>query len=377
MPSHARALFDIPDDVAYINCAYLSPFLKDVVATGRQAVERKAHPWTITHRDFFDEVEELRGLFANVIGASGNDIAIVNSSAYGIALAAGSIQLKEDENIVVPADEHATTYHKWRVRASACEASLRVTRVGPDADWTSAIVEAIDQKTRVVCVPNVHWSDGRLFDLHQIGVRAREVGAIYIVDGTQSIGALQLDIGEVAPDYLVCSAYKWLLCPYTLAFLYVAPQHQVQLPFEEHYFNRLGAIDHEGRLEQLDAYDNGARRFDMGERSNFITVPMAITALKQLAEWSVVKVASEIAAITDTIIEGARRRGYSAPPRELRAGHLFGLRRPEGLPPGLAKRLQAAGVFVSLRGDAIRVSPHLYNTEADVGRFLDVLKFAG
>lgn len=369
-----RASFDIPAGIAYINCAYLSPLLNSVVAVGQQAVLRKAHPWTIRHDDFFTEVETLRACFADLIQADPADIAIVNSTSYGIATAANNTAFSTGDNIVIPRSEHASTYHKWRVEAKVRGAELREVEIDPAGDWADAIIRRIDRRTRIVSVPHVHWTDGRLFDLTRIGDRARAVGAVFVVDGTQSIGALPLDVRDLAPDYLTCSAYKWLLCPYGLAFLYVAPHRQDGRPLEDHYFHRLNAAGHEGRLEHIEAYAPGAGRFDMGERSNFIILPMAIAALRQLSAWTVPGVQQRIAGIAGSILSGAAPLGYRAAPPDQQSMHLFGLRPPGGLPADLAAQLRAADVFVSIRGDAIRVSPHVYNTEGDVSRLLDALR---
>jgi selenocysteine lyase/cysteine desulfurase len=98
---------------------------------------------------------------------------------------------------------------------------------------------------------------------------------------------------------------------------------------------------------------------------------MSVVALNELAGWSVAGIQTRIGAIADAVIAGAARHGYRAPIE--RAPHLFGLRREGGLPAGLGKALLAAGVHVSLRGDAIRVSPHAYNDLADAERLIDVL----
>jgi selenocysteine lyase/cysteine desulfurase len=377
MAAPERASFDIPEDVTYINCAYLSPLLNTVVSVGREAVARKARPWQILHKDFFEEVEALRVMFAGLIGATADDIAIVPSTAYGIATAAANIPLRPGDNVVLPDAEHASSFHKWRVHAAESGAELRAVAVAADGDWADAIIARIDARTRVVSVPHVHWSDGRLFDLDRIGDAARKVGASFVIDGTQSIGALPLGVAALRPDYLTCSAYKWLFCPYGFAFLYVAPAHQGGRPFEEHYFHRANAAAHEGKLEHILDYDRGARRFDMGERANFITGPMSVVALRQLAEWTVPGVQARIAPLSEAIIEGARRLGYFAHPEGRRVPHLFGLRREGGLPAALGASLAAAKVFVSIRGDAIRVSPNVYNDARDVERFLAVLEAAG
>ena len=183
-------------------------------------------------------------------------------------------------------------------------------------------------------------------------------------------------MGALRPDYLTCSAYKWLFCPYGFAFLYVAPGRQDGTPFEEHYFHRENAAGHEGRLDAIIGYDRGARRFDTAERANFITLPMSILALRQIADWTIAGIHDRIAPVSEAIVAGATAHGYHAHPAERRVPHLFGLRRRGGLPAGLGKALAAAKVYVSIRGDAIRVSPHVFNGPRDVDAFLAVLKAA-
>ena len=373
MSEPTRAAFDIPADLAYFNCAYLSPLSRAVVASGRDAVGRKAHPWNIVYRHFFDEVETLRGLFAGLIDAQPEDIALVPSSAFGIGVAALNLPLSRGDNIVVPLAEHASTFHRWRVAAGDARAELREVHLAEGATWADAIVAGIDARTRIVSVPNVHWSDGRLFDLERVGAAARKVGAAFVIDGTQSIGALPFSVRRLRPDFVTCSAYKWLFCPYGFGFLYVAPDRQDGRPLEEHFFHRAGAAEHESKLEQLEGYDTGARRFDTAERASFINVAMSITALTELSGWTVEAVRDRIAPLTEAIIAGAERHGYHALPLPERAVHLFGLRREGGLPASLSKTLGAANIHVSIRGDAIRVSPNVYNDMRDVDRLVTAL----
>jgi selenocysteine lyase/cysteine desulfurase len=376
MSEFSRASFDIPSGLTYLNCAYLSPLTRQVVEAGRQAVLRKAHPWQIVYSDFFAEVERLRGLFAALVGANPDDIAVVPSTAYGIATAAANLPLTSGDNLVVPLAEHASTFHRWRVAATESGAELREAKLDNHRNWADAIIAGIDRNTRIVSVPHVHWSDGRLFDLQRIGKAARDVGAAFVVDGTQSIGALPFSVADLRPDFVTCSAYKWLLCPYGFGFLYVAPRFQEGRPLEEHFFHRSGVAEHEGKLEQLEGYDTGARRFDTAERASFINVAMSVVALEQLSGWSVTAIRDRITPVTERILAAAAKMGYRAAAPDQQAVHLFGLRRDGGLPAGIGKALQAANVHVSIRGDAIRVSPHVFNDAADADRLVAALASA-
>ena len=134
-------------------------------------------------------------------------------------------------------------------------------------------------------------------------------------------------------------------------------------------------IELEARLIDYRAgYQPGARRFDMGERSNFARLPVSIVGLEQLLAWGVDNIAATLAARTAAIVERARRLGLGAPSESLRAGHFLGLRFPEGPPDALPERLAREQVHVSLRGDSLRVTPHLYTHDQDVARLFRVLE---
>jgi selenocysteine lyase/cysteine desulfurase len=366
-----RHLFDIPEDLAYFDCAYLSPLLREVRAAGERGLARKSHPWTVLRKDFFQEVESARVLFARLIGAEAGDVALIPSTSYGMAVAGANLTLGPGQSVLVLANQHSSNTHQWRVRAAEAGADLTTVRRPADGDWTGATLAAVGPDTAVVAVPNCHWTDGGLVDLVAVANRCRALGAALVVDGTQSVGAMPMDLDAVRPDFLVCSAYKWLMCPYGLGFLYAAPHRQSGRPIEEHGWNRASADRHEGKTGYLSDFAAGARRYDMGERSNFITLPMAIEALGRLLTWEIEEIAASLRPVTEEIVARAAPIGLAAPPADHRAGHLVGLRREAGLPPGLVQTLAARKVHVSVRGDAIRVAPHLYNTAADIDRLID------
>jgi len=197
-----------------------------------------------------------------------------------------------------------------------------------------------------------------------------------VLDLTQSAGALPVDVGEVRPDFLAAAAYKWLLGPYSTGFLYVAPHHRDGRPLEEHWLGRAGSEDFARLVDYRDAYQPGARRFDMGEAPNFALLPMVASALERLLAWDVATIQATLAARTAGIAARAAALGLAASDPALRAGHFLGLRFPEGPPSGLPDRLAAAGVHVSLRGDSLRVTPHLYNDAEDEDRLIEALAAA-
>jgi len=368
-----RELFEMPEDIVYLNCAYMSPQLRRAREVGERAVSRKSRPWELTPDDFFEEAEEVRALFAKLVGGDAGGVAIIPSVSYGISVAAANVSVREGQKILILEDQFPSNVYAWRVLAEQSGARLVTVPRPEDFDWTSALREEIDADTAVVAIPNCHWTDGSLVDLVRIGESVREAGAALVVDAIQSLGAHPFDVSEVRPDFLVAASYKWLLGPYGIGFMYVGEKYREGDPIEHNWINRRGSQDFSGLVAYEDAFQPGARRYDVGERSNFALLPMAAVALQQLIDWEVDNVSETIGALTDLIEEKTEELGIVAVPKGRRARHLIGLKLGTGAPHDLARRLTDHNVFVSVRGESVRVAPNLYNTEEDVDRFLDVL----
>jgi selenocysteine lyase/cysteine desulfurase len=369
-----RHLFEIPDEVAYLNCAYMSPQLRRAREIGGWSVTRKSRPWEITPDDFFEDVEAVRALFARLVGGDAEGVALVPSVSYGISVAASNVPVGEGEKIIILEDQFPSNVYSWRELALQKGAKLVTAPRPEDADWTGALLAEIDEHTAVVAAPNCHWTDGALVDLVRVGERVREVGAALVIDGIQSIGAMPFDVSEVRPDFLIAASYKWLLGPYGVGFMYVDEKHREGRPIEHNWVNRHKSEAFSQLVDYQDAFQPGARRYDVGERSNFVLLPMAAEALRQLLDWGIGNVCETIGTLTDVIEREAEERGIATIPRDRRARHLIGLMLGPDAPDDLATRLMRHDVFVSVRGPSVRVSPHLYNTEKDIERFFDALE---
>lgn len=368
-----RGLFEVSDEVAYLNCAYMSPQLRSVRKVGEAAVGRKSRPWEITPANFFEDSEEARTLFAQLVQGDAEGVAIIPSASYGLATAAANVRVAEGESIVVLEEQFPSNVYPWRDLAKRTGAELVTVPRPADYDWTTAVLGRMDGRCAVVAVPNCHWTDGSLLDLARVGEAAREAGAALVVDATQSLGAHPLNVSEVRPDFLVSAAYKWMLGPYSLGFMYVGEGYREGTPLEQTWLGREGSENFASLVEYRDAYAPGARRYDVGERSNFVLLPMAMEAMRQLLEWGVANVAEGLAGLTGIVEGEASRRGMRVVPAAKRVGHMIGLGLDPGAPGDLAVRLAGEGVFVSVRGHSLRVSPHLYNTERDVEKLFDAL----
>ena len=368
-----RSLFDIPRDVAYLNCAYMSPLLHSAIKAGINGMRAKGRPWTITPADFFSDVEIVRRLAATIIGCDANDISLVPAASYGIATAMQNLSLEPNQEILVLEEQFPSNVYGWMELARRSGAKLKTVPRPADDDWTQAILNAINSKTALAALPHCHWTDGSLIDLELVSASLRKYDAALVVDATQSLGAMPLDINRIQPDFLVAACYKWLLGPYSTGILYVAPKHQNGQPIEPGWANRAGSEDFTALVNYRDEYQAGARRFDIGERSNFALLPPLIVGFQQIIDWGVDAIQETITGMTDIIANRAEENGLRIANRSHRAGHFLGIRLPGGVPSNLTVELASHGVFVSVRGDSVRVTPHLYNNSDDVDRLFEFL----
>lgn len=372
-----RHLFDIPDDVAYLNCAYMSPLMKPVIEAGATGLARKAHPWEITPDQFFTGSEEFRTTAARLIDAPADCVAIVPSASYGVATAARNLPVRKGQRILVLDEQFPSNYYPWQRLAGENGASLKIVPWPEDHDWTAAVLNHLTDDVALAALPHVQWTSGGRLDLVRIGDACRKLGAALALDLTQSLGALPFSVRDVQPDFAVAANYKWLMGPYTTGLLYVAPKWHAGRPIEENWIQRANARDFASLILYTGNYDEGARRFDMGERSNFALLPAATRAMKQLLEWGIAQISLTIGAMNRQLADAAAAElGFSVPPESLRAPHYLCLRRKAGIPAELPETLARQKVFVSVRGSSVRVTPHVYNSATDAERLISCLREA-
>ncbi len=369
-----RHLFSIPDSHAYLNTAYMSPLMKTVVSAMKSGLAEKISPWNYKAEQFFTDVNIARGLAARVFGAQAESVAIVPSASYGIQTAANAISLAAGQNILVLEDQFPSHVYPWQARAGETGADVRILLAPSDDDWTRVVLAAIDTHTAVVAVPQTHWSTGATLNLIAIRKALDAVGGALVLDLTQSLGAQPFDASAVRPDFAVAATYKWLLGPYSCGFLYVDPKWHSARPLEENWINRAGSEDFGGLTRYRADYQSGATRFDMGEKSNPAQMRGAAAALSQILEWGVESIAETLREKTQQLETALAPLGLRA--AKIRAPHYLGLRREGGLPDGLLQTLTEKKIFVSARGPALRVTPHLYTTDDDMARLVEALKRA-
>ena len=367
-----RHLFEVPRDIAYLNNASYTPLPLAVRQAGEAGVATKSAPWTMDQHAILAQADAVRAAAGRVVGAGPDDIAIVPSVAYGIATTAANLPVSVATRILLMAGEFPSQSLAWALQAERHGAMLDIVPRPADGNWTQALLARATQAglppVGIAALTPLDWSDGTLIDLARLAPALRDQGAAIVVDATQAAGVLPLDVRLLGADYLVFPTYKWLLGPYTLAFLYVAPHRQGGTPLEQHGANRAnGQRPFSGTLGAL---ASTARRFDMGERLNPVSLPMALAGMSLLERWGRERIADRLRGLTDRAAEIAESHGMWPVLRGLRSPHILGLRPPAGHSVGdLVQALAAHGVFVAERGDVMRIGAHVFNDEADLERF--------
>lgn len=379
MLTSKRSQFTLPPQVTYLNCAYMSPLLKDAEKAGIKALRRKRNPVDIKPIDFFNESDVLRQEYAKLVnGREANRFAIIPSVSYGMANIAKNVSIKKGQHILVTADQFFSNYHPWKALCDETGASIKSIHapegfVDRGKKWNERILEAIDRNTKVVAIPNVHWVDGTKFDLPAIRKRATEVDALLIIDGTQSVGALPFDLQKIQPDALVCGSYKWLLGPYSIGLAYYGEHFLNGKPIEESWMNRLGSEDFSD-VSYKENYKPGALRYEVGEHSNFIHVAMLMKSIQHLNTWKPERIQEYCVAITTNSVTKLREHGFIIEDEAWRGAHMFGIRLPKGADLEKIKAsLLRHKIYVSVRGNAIRISQNVYNREEDLNKLTKVL----
>lgn len=376
-----KHLFSLPDDHHYINCSFLSPLLKKVKEAGIKGIKSKNRPWQTIPDHFFEDSNKLRSLFSQLINSNGaNDIAIMPAVSYGLATVAKNIDPQKGNTIVIAGDQFPSNVYAWKRFCKEHDCEIKTIEPPQEFEnrgkrWNQRILKAIDSNTLLVALGNVHWTDGTLFNLDAIGQQARASDAYFVIDGTQSVGALPFDVQEIKPDALICAGYKWLMGPYAMTLGYFSPRLQDGLPLEEGWIVRKDSQHFSELVDYVDDYLSGARRFDMGERSNFILVPMMIEALRQILQWQPKNIQNYCKKLTSKLVQNLPKNGYQIADPKWRSHHMFGIRLPQHISiKKLQQKLDEQNIYVSVRGSAVRISPNVYNEEEDISALLNVLE---
>ena len=369
-----RHLFDIPEDVAYLNTAYMSPLLTSVVSAIDSGSRLKANPWKLKISNFFDDIEEARDLFSTLMHTVASNIAIIPSASYGVQTAANNLHIPEESKILVLSDQFPSNVYPWRRIAERKGAEIKTVNVPDGEAATDHIIDALDERVSVCAIANVLWTNGSLIDLEKVKAKCLDCNAELVVDLTQSAGAFDIDLSKIDPAFGIVANYKWMLGPYSTGFLYVSPKYHSGQPLEEGWITRKNSKDFAKLVDYQDQYEPGAIRYDMGQRSNFSLVPGVLEALRQIRTWGVANIQNTLYHSNLVLCKKLTDLGLQIPRAENRGPHFIGAKLPSEAPTNILETLAEKKIFISERGGNLRITPHLWNNTNDFERFTETLR---
>ncbi len=363
-------LFDIDDEVIYLNSAGAGPRLHSVNQAAQSALLNSARPWAFSPDQWLQQTESLRALAAQTLGTHADALAFCPSVSYAMALAANHVTLGEGDSIVTLAREYPSNRAIWQQRAAQCGARLRSVDRAPGQSWTAAVLAAVDERSKVLSLPPCHWADGASLDLVKIGKAARANGSLLVVDASQWLGAAAFDFAAIKPDFVMTPGHKWLLGAYGLGWLWASERWRNDgEPLEQTVFAREAFGDFTALGDQLPPYRAGARRFDFGPYPHPLSVPMSAAALRQISAWGGVEsVTVRLRQLNDGLRHQFEAQGLGEGLSDASAPHLCAWRPPDGAMERVLQILQQRKVIVARRGAVIRLAPHLHISEGQLTR---------
>ena len=375
MQNYRKDFFDFSPAI-YLNCAYQGPFPRKTVARIQEAVELKCHPDRLEAVEYFDLPERVRARIARLIGADPAEIALTNSATQGIGIVATGLGLKAGDEVVVSAGNFPSNLFTW---LHLRRLGVKVQALKPPNGFVRPedAAQALSPRTKVLALDWVSYVHGGRLDLAALGELVHRSGGILVVDGTQGVGALEVNVHDLPVDVLAVAAYKWLLGPYGTGFAYFSPAVRDRLDLQVvNWMSVEGSEDFESLPMDDFTLVHAARVFDVPETSNFINL-YALEASTEFVEGVTVRaVTLHCRCLLDRLAEGLARRGYwlsvAAEPGRQSTILAFQADSPQAT-TSLYEKMGANHVSVSLRQGMIRVSPYLYNTEEDIDSFLEII----
>ncbi|MEM3874181.1 MAG: aminotransferase class V-fold PLP-dependent enzyme [Candidatus Bathyarchaeia archaeon] len=368
-----RELFPIVKNKVFLNHAAQSPLPKPVADAVKKCVEDFSAFGGVSTSEWDDYG---KALFARLIGAKPEEIALVENTSIGLNIAANMLEYPPGSKVVTTDLEYPSVVYPWLKRSLGVKIHY-VKNVGgkiPLEDFE----KAVDDSTVAVAVSHVEYVNGFRNDLRALSQIAHEHGAYLIVDAIQSAGVIPIDVKREGVDFLATACYKWLLSPTGAAYLYV--REDLIEKFEPSYIG--WASVKQEIFETVDFWDiwnlrlsETASRFEVGTPS-FLSFVGAAEAIKMLLSFGIENIEKRVLKLTDHLIEAVKALGLELQTPE-EPKHRSGIVNFKiDKPKEIAEQLRRMGIVVSARANGIRVSPHFYNTEEEIDKLIDEVKKA-
>jgi cysteine desulfurase/selenocysteine lyase len=367
------------DGRAWLNCAHQGPLPRVAVRAAERALAQKAAPHRLGDEAFAEVPRRLKGALGRLAGVPADQVILGNSTTYGLHLLTQGVPWRAGDEVLLVEGDFPATIVPWLPLA---ERGVKVRLLRPERGVPDAaqLASELRPETRLFCTSWVFSFSGQAADLDALGRVCRRRGVTFVVNGSQAVGAAPVDLAGLPVDALVSCGFKWLCGPYGTGFCWLHPDLLASLAYRPAYWlAHVGQDDLGRQVSYRLRGDLGAARYDVFGTANFLNFMPWTASVEYLLEIGVDRVAAWDQALVERLVQGldpGRYRLLSPPGGAPRSTLVVLTHHQQALNAALHQELAAAGVDVALRDGNLRVSPHLYNTEADVDRALEVLDAA-
>lgn len=377
----SRSAFEaLPEGRVFLNAAYMSPKPKPALEALRRTVDRMACP-DFAAKEFFGPAERVRARLARIVGGDPGRFSLTGSASFGASTIAWNLRVQADaivgsrRRILGVRGQFPSNVQPWRELGDVGFEFVMVD-AGPGA--TERLLEALDDRTALVAVEPLSWTDGLRLDLARLLPKAHEAGARTLLDVTQAAGVDDPIPNGWPCDVVLGAGYKWLLGPYGTGFLRLTDELQTKLlPLEWNWKNYRGSHDFNKLTDYATEFAGPAAKFDFGESSAFMRLAgwdAGLQVLEEIGPASIAKHARAFARSIREHLDGDRFQMSAIDDEAAQAGHVFRIEpRDAAAFDPLSEALGEAGVEVSRRAGGWRVSPHVYNTGEHAARLAAAL----
>jgi cysteine desulfurase/selenocysteine lyase len=365
----------------WMNCAHQGPLPRPAQLAALEALELKTAPARIPDSLFAEVPDRLRRTLAQLVGGQPEEIALTNSTSYGLNLLAQGLPWQRGDEIVCLSGDFPATVVPWLpLRRRGIR--IRLLDV-PDARLTpERLADEIGPRTRAVCMSWVYSFFGHAIDLNAFGQACHDRNVLFFVNGSQAIGARPLDVSRLPIDAISGCGFKWLCGPYATGFIWLAPTVVERLDYPQPHWLRLQlkkaaakGVDLNRELDYSLADETGADAYDVFCTANFLNFMPWTASIEHIIDIGIERIAQHDHALIEQLLNGlpSRYRVVSPTTSHERSTLVLLTHEREEQNAGIAAALQLRGIDVALRGDRLRVSPHLHNSGLDVDNLLEAL----
>lgn len=367
------------EDATYLNLAGQSPLPRVSVRAVQAALEAKKFPHHKTDAAYFEVPNRIRECLAKLIGGKPDEISLTSGASAGAAAVAYALKWTPRDEVVVAAGEFPLQYTAWKPMEE--REGLKVKIVAPQGRFITAddLIRTLTPRTRIVSVSLVRYDDGSLLDAPRLAAACRRQGALLLLDVSQCCGAMPMDVRKLGADFLVCAGYKWLLSPFGTGFFWISSRHIATVRPGPFYWMAVQGSENFSALNFDDPKPApNAKRWDAPEWASYYNFNLAAmdSSVELVLRMGPERVAAHNRKLIDFMFERLPKdRCIPASPLDAAHRGPYGCfcARSREKTTELFERLRKENVIVSLREGNIRVSPHLYNTERDIDRLIQVI----